>query len=231
MAGDSIDAFLKFGDGWVGPQKFPQIAGETTDKKYRDEGWMQIRNYTFDFTMQTEGSEEKLGDKGTQHRPDPVFAPVKITKLVDAASPLLFKALCVGAKYEKVHIRQRKAGGHGQHSGAEFWQIDLHDATIENVNWSASESGELMESLSLRYEYLKVTYTPQSHHGALDKPLPPQEHQLQGAEGLKDKDKTKAGAITDAQLTGVVDKVIAELKQRRLIGPGTGSGGTSGHGR
>ena len=231
MAGESIDAFLRFGDGWVGRSKFDPIIGETTDAAYRKGGWMQIRNYTFDFVMQTEGSEEKASEKGTQELPDPTFTPVKITKFVDTASPLLFKALCIGAKYDEVHLRQRKAGGHGEHAGVEFWQIEMQGVTIENVNWNAAETGELTESLSLRYEYIKVTYNQQSHHGAMEKPAVIKEHHLKGPEGLKDKDKKKTEGINESQVSGVVDKVIAELNRRGLIGHGTGSGGAPRHGR
>jgi type VI secretion system Hcp family effector len=235
MAGESIDAFVWFGKGRAGRNQrgaAPQIKGETTDTAYRDSGAIQIRNYTFDFTMQTEGSEEKEGNKGTEELPDPTFAPVKITKTVDTASPLLFEALCIGAKYEKVDIAQRKAGGHGAHSGAEFWHVELRDVTIDNVNWSATETGELTESFSLRYEYIKITYQPQSHKGGIDKPSAViREHRLKGAEGLKDKDKKKSDGMTDAQASGVVDKVIAELNRRGLIGHGSSTGGGSRHGR
>ena len=235
MAGESIDAFLWFKKGRVGQGgTLDDIKGETTDKEHRDKAAMQIRGYTFAFTMQSEGSEEKQGDKGQQELPDPSFQPVQITKSVDTASPLLFKALCVGAKFDEAHISQRKAGHSVGASGGEFWHLEMHGVTIDNVSWATDESGALTETLSLRYEYIKVTYLPQSLHGKLEKTVAPQEHGLRGAEGLKDKNKTQGngGVGNDpAQVAGLVDKVIAELSRRRLIGPGTGAGGTSQHGR
>lgn len=235
MAGESIDAFVWFGKGRAGRDlrgAAPQIKGETTDAAYRDRGAIQIKSYTFDFAMQTEGSEEKEGDKGTEELPDPKFEAVKIIKTLDTASPLLFEALCIGAKYDQVDIAQRKAGGHGQHSGAEFWHIELKDVTIETVNWSTADTGEVTENISLRYEYIKITYQPQSHHGGMDKPSVIREHRLKGPEALKDKDnKKKTDGISDSQVSGVVDKVIAELNRRGLIGHGSGTGGGPRHGR
>lgn len=234
MAGESIDAFVWFGKGRAGRNQrgaAPQIKGETTDAAYRDTGAIQIKSYTFEFTMQTQGSEEKEGEKGTDELPDPTFEPVKITKTVDTASPLLFEALCIGAKYDQVDIAQRKAGGHGEHSGAEFWRVELKDVTIESVNWSTADTGEVTENISLRYEYIKITYQPQSHRGGMDKPAVIREHRLVGAEGLKDKDKKKTDGINEGQVSGVVDKVIAELNRRGLIGHGSATGGGPRHGR
>jgi type VI protein secretion system component Hcp len=210
MAGE-IDAFLYFGPALKGG-KPPQIDGETTDviERKASDGYgksMAIQQYSIDFAHPMDHTEEmkNQSDGSQMHEPD--ISSISVTKLVDAASPMLLKALWEGTQYKDAWISQRKAGGGKGMSGDYFWQIELQEVAIENLTWSADSGGQTTETLKLRAtKGVYVQYFRQKKTGDLD--TTPIEYQAPIERPHK---KNGADDMTPSQIDAVVKEVLKRL--------------------
>jgi type VI protein secretion system component Hcp len=211
MAGE-IDAFLYFGRALKGG-KPPQIDGETTDVIEREasEGYgksMAIQSYSIDFVHQMDHTEEMKSQSDGSQMHEPEVSSISVTKLVDAASPLLLGALWRGTQYENAWISQRKAGGGKGMSGDYFWQIELQTVSIENLTWSADAGGQTTETIKLHAKTcVHAYYYKQRSSGE-------QVAKAIEYEALIKRPHNKNGAddMTPSQIDAVVKEVLKRLK-------------------
>lgn len=210
MAGETLDAYLTFTTGRAGRGPAPEIKGETKDLTEKSAGYssMQIKNYSLDFELETSGTEETSNQKKgelTTHQPN--FRDVKITKVVDIASPYLLNALCTAAIYDKVWISQRKSGASKDSTGDYFWEIELRDVTVSTLTWGADESGVPTENLTLKYNGITAWYTPQKRTGELDLGNAVEyDYDLQAAKPGKDR---SSSGMNGSDVDAVVKQVMA----------------------
>jgi type VI secretion system secreted protein Hcp len=132
--------------------KIDGIPGESIQPGYVD----HIDVVSFKLGVEQKGVSDFGGGAGAGKS---AFLPLRIFKYVDKASPLLFLACATGKHIKTVEFRARKAG-EGQ---PEYLKIKLEDVLISSVNHeSADQDGSniLLESLSLNFAKIEITYTP-----------------------------------------------------------------------
>jgi len=89
---------------------------------------------------------------------------VSIQKIVDAATPDLFRACCSGAHFAKGKITIRESGGDAP---VDYMVIDLTQVFVDSVSWGSAHGGDKpSESVSLSAASIKITYTAQTEKGA-----------------------------------------------------------------
>jgi type VI protein secretion system component Hcp len=214
MAGE-IDAFLYFGRALKGG-KPTQIDGETTDAIEREDSGgfgksMAIQQYSIDFAHPMDHTEEmkNQSDGSQMHEPD--ISSISVTKLVDAASPMLLRALWEGTQYKDAWISQRKAGGAKGKSGDYFWQIELQEVAIENLTWSADAGGQTTETIKLHANKgIFVQYFKQKPSG--DQVTSAIEYQA--VVERPHAKKNGADNMTPSQTDAIVKEVIKRLDKR-----------------
>lgn len=209
MAGETLDAYLTFTKGIAGRGAAPEIKGETKDATEKSGGWysMQIKSYAFTFELDTSATEETPNNKGETLAHHPQLKPVTVTKVVDIASPFLLAALCLGAKYDKVWISQRKSGAVKGATGDYFWELELRDVMVANLTWNAADDGIPVENITLEYQGISAWYAPQNRTGelALDKAVE-YDYDMQSADPGDKKNKT--ASLSDSDVNDLVKKVL-----------------------
>jgi type VI protein secretion system component Hcp len=211
MAGE-IDAFLYFGRALKGG-KPTQIDGETTDViESQDSGGfgksMAIQQYSIDFAHPMDHTEEMKNQSDGSQMHEPTISSISVTKLVDAASPMLLRALWEGTQYKDAWISQRKAGGAKGKSGDYFWQIELQEVSIENLTWNADAGGQTTETIHLKAtKAVYVQYFRQKQSGNLD--TTPIEYEAPIQRPHKG---NGADDMTPSQIDAVVKEVLKRLK-------------------
>jgi type VI protein secretion system component Hcp len=220
---DGIDAFLYFGRALKGG-KPQQIDGETTDTIEREavDGYgksMSIQTYNIGFKLDASLTEEHVNQSDDKQEHDPEITQITVTKLVDAASPILLSALWFGTQYRNAWISQRKAGGQKSRSGDYFWQIELREVSIIDLTWSADNGGQTMESITLHAaKGAYVQYFKQKHTGELEQSPINFEAAIHSKSNKNDKkngDQRNGGAtkLDTSQTRSVVNDVIQQLKR------------------
>lgn len=92
---------------------------------------------------------------------------LSIMKRVDCCSPEFFKKTMNGTHFDSAKMVLRKASGD---SPIEYFTIEMTHVFV--TSWQTSCSGDThgMESVSLSFEQVKVTYTPQNDDGTPGSP-------------------------------------------------------------
>ena len=136
------DAFLKI-DG---------IKGESTDDAHKD--WIEILSFGWGCAQQASATQSSSGG-GTVQRAD--FMDFNINKLMDSATPLLFKACAKGDHIKEVILELCRAGG----DKLKFMEYKMEHVIISNVSVGGSGGGDSSESVSFNYGKITQTYTKQ----------------------------------------------------------------------
>jgi type VI secretion system secreted protein Hcp len=89
------------------------------------------------------------------------ISELAIVKRVDQSSPTLMSYIRSHKEVAKATLTVRKAGT----TPLEYFRIELEKVRITSLN-AGSEESELNERLSLGFEKIRVTYTPQGASGA-----------------------------------------------------------------
>lgn len=140
----AFDAFLKI-DG---------IEGESTDDKHKNEIVIESWSFGATQTLAAGGSGRSAGKS--------CLSDISFVKLVDKASPALLSATMTGVRIPAATISVRKAGGRQE----DYLVIKMTDVLVTSVQHSGG--GEMpMESLSLNFGQVKLTYHPQKADGSL----------------------------------------------------------------
>jgi type VI secretion system secreted protein Hcp len=142
----AVDAFLKL-DG---------IDGESTDDKHKDEIVIESWSFGATQTLSSAGAGRASGKS--------CLSDISMVKYVDKASPLLLSAAVLGQHIPTAVMKVRKGGKEQQ----DYLIVTMKDVLVSSV--SQSGAGELpMESLSLNFSSLTLSYKPQKADGSLDK--------------------------------------------------------------
>lgn len=85
-----------------------------------------------------------------------------VSKRTDASSVPLFLACCKGDHFANAEVTIRRAGG----EQIEFLKYTFDTLFVEDISWSGGTGDEgPMETLSLAYGSVEMTYTPQNADG------------------------------------------------------------------
>ncbi len=147
----AFDAYLSLGK---------EIEGESTRKGFEK----QIEIYSFSWGVSNPttigpGTGGAGGGRAT-------LSSFNCMKATDKASPLLFQACASGKHFPKVTVSLNKAGG----DSVTYLTYEFENCFIESVQWSGSTGGDdrPMESLSIAFGKVTITYNAQAMTGAKD---------------------------------------------------------------
>lgn len=91
-----------------------------------------------------------------------------VSKLTDAASPILFQACCLGKHFPNAVVSICKAGG----DQAVYLEYKFDTVFIANIDWSGGGGDERpTETLSLAFHKVEMTYKKQKVDGTLGSPV------------------------------------------------------------
>jgi type VI secretion system secreted protein Hcp len=143
----AFDAFLKL----------DTIEGESTRKGFEKQ--MEILSFSFGaMNPVTIGSAAKGGGGGKAS-----LSAFSVMKISDAASPQMFQACCKGQHFPKAKVTLRKAGG----TAMDYLVYEFEKCYVDSIQWSGSSGGDdrPVESLSITFGKVTITYTPQDEKG------------------------------------------------------------------
>ncbi len=132
------------------------IKGESTDDKHKD--WIEVLSYNWGVSQMASATASSSGG-GAVQRAD--FQDLSIVKLMDSASPLLFKACAMGDHIDEVKLELCRAGG----DKLKYMEYKLTDVIISSVSIGGGGGGEPTESLTFNYGKIHQTYTKQARKG------------------------------------------------------------------
>jgi type VI secretion system secreted protein Hcp len=148
----AFDAFLKL-DG---------IPGESRDSKHKDE--IDLISFSWG-----ESRASSLNGGGGAATGRVSFQDFHFTHRVDKASTQLFLHCANGAHIKDATITCRKAG----ETPVEFLVYKLTDVLVSSCNDSGAPGAEdtPLETISLNFAQIEVSFTPQDQRGAPGEPL------------------------------------------------------------
>src|SRR5690606_23900028 len=85
-----------------------------------------------------------------------------VTKRTDKASPILFQACCSGKHFDKATLTIRRSGGE---TAVDYLIYEFGGVLVESIQWSGGGGDLPIESLTLAFARVKITYTPQDEKG------------------------------------------------------------------
>lgn len=114
----------------------------------------------------------------------PVFAPLRVFKYIDKATPILLVQCALGKRIPKVTLSLSSpnlalaAGGAGAlapaYAPGDFFKIVLTDVFISSINDgtdTTDSSGNLLETVVFEYARVEWTYTPANPNGGPGTPI------------------------------------------------------------
>lgn len=149
----AFDGFLKI-DG---------ITGECTDSKHTG-GWMEIMSYSWGVAQMGSGSISAIGGM-SKGKAD--FSDLTVVKMIDKASPALYKA-CAEGKHIKGAILELCQASGQKHC---FMKYTLSDVIVRSARPGGScqsTEGRPLEEVSLAYSKIEFEYTPLKQDGTPD---------------------------------------------------------------
>jgi len=143
----SLDAFIKI-DG---------IPGESTDKKHQD--WISVRSYSIGVEQKTSSYKH---DQGGAPVGRAEFDDLTITKGVDIASPLLFKACAKGTHIKEIIMQLHRAGG----DKVLYMEYKLTNSIISSWKPYGDEEHPMsVETVSFNPGKIELVYSQQNREG------------------------------------------------------------------
>jgi type VI secretion system secreted protein Hcp len=92
------------------------------------------------------------------------LSSISFQKVVDAATPDLFRACCSGKHFDTAKLTIRESGGD---SPVEYAVWDMTQAFVDSISWGAASGGDKpSESLSMSFASIKITYSAQAASGS-----------------------------------------------------------------
>jgi len=147
----AVDYFLKL-DG---------IPGESKDSKHKDT--IQIESWSWGESNSGSHGFGGGGGAGKVNMQDFSF-----TMGINKASPKLFLACANGQHIKEGLLTCRKAGKEGQ----EYLKIKFTDLLVSSYQTGGSAGNEVpLDSISLNFAKIEVSYAPQKPDGSLDSPV------------------------------------------------------------
>ena len=143
----AFDAFLKFGD----------IKGESQDAKHKEE--IEIASFSWGVS-QAGVSGGRGGGMGAGKA---AFTDFSVVKMVDKASPALFKACATGQHVKEVFVTLRRAGG----DQLDYLVYKFSDVMVTNYQASGVPQGGGLpdENISFNFSKVQIDYKMQNEKG------------------------------------------------------------------
>ncbi len=132
--------------------KFEGVDGEAQDKDHK--GWSDLGSFQQGITQ-----PGRSATGPTRRRGDVVMDDVVCTKELDKASPKLAESICKGKVFPKVEIDCTASTTDA--GRVTYYRYELKNAMVTSYDISGSGQAEEvpMETFSLNFEEIKVTYT------------------------------------------------------------------------
>jgi type VI secretion system secreted protein Hcp len=138
----ALNAYLKLTGAKQG-----EIKGSTPKGKGKGSDGIEISEFSFGVEAPRD-SQSGLPTGQRKHN------PIVITREVDAASPLLFQALCTNEVFKTALIEFDKVGTGGKASSIRT--IELINGRISSITHAPNHSGKRSERISFDYEQVLV---------------------------------------------------------------------------
>lgn len=138
--------------------KFDGVDGETKDKDHKN--WSDIASFTQGIHKPGGGATGQ-----SRRRGDTIMEDIQVSKELDKSSPKLAEAVCNGKVFPKVQIEL--TASYTDAGRVTYFAYELKNVQVTNYAVSgAGQSDQVpMESMSLNYEEIKVTYTENDSQG------------------------------------------------------------------
>jgi len=135
--------------------KIDGIDGESEDSNHKGE--IDVLSWSWGATQSGTMHSGKGGGSGKVSMGD-----LTINKLVDKATPNLWKECCTGKHFDKATLTCRKAGG----ESLVYYKLDLKGVLISGMqNGATTDDDRPTEMVSLNFAEFSVEYTPQDEKG------------------------------------------------------------------
>lgn len=144
----AIDVYLQI-DG---------IKGESQDADHQ--GWIELTSAQWG-VMQPRSATASTAGGHTAERCE--HRTLSIAKLADLASPILMQTCSMGKTIPKVRLECLRADGDGQR--VKYYEVELENVIIANIEQMVSQGSVLHDSIGLRYSKVKWKYTQQNIKG------------------------------------------------------------------
>jgi type VI secretion system secreted protein Hcp len=149
LGGDmAIDVYLQI-DG---------IKGESADSAHQ--GWIEISAAQWGVN-QPKSATASTGGGHTAERCE--HRTLTFSKLADLSSPLLMQSCSMGKTIPKAKLEMMRADGEGR--PVKYYEVELENVLIANVEQLVSEGNVLHDSVGLRFSKVKWKYTQQKIGG------------------------------------------------------------------
>jgi len=138
----------------------PTVNGDSTVKGFEQQ--IECSSYSWGVSMPSALGSSTGGSVGTAN-----FADLSVTKSADSSTADIFAGVVSGTHYGTITLTILAAGGD---SPINLMQYVLTNCMFTSFSQSgAGDSGSVpMESLSIGYDQIQVTYVPQSDSGSGD---------------------------------------------------------------
>ena len=156
---DGTTDIISSTDGTAGGTMFIQITGidgEATDDAHKD--WIEILSYSMGMADPEAGA---IG--ATRRRGTVVLEDIVVVKELDKASPKLMEKCAKGEVIPSLVMDVCRAAGE---SSSTYYKYELENVMVTSFYSSGStEEGVPMETITLNYEEITVTYTETDSEG------------------------------------------------------------------
>lgn len=134
------------------------IKGESGDSRHQ--GWIECTSINWSIT-QPKSATASTGGGHTAERAE--LGDIRISKLVDLASPMLAQLCACGKTIAKAKLEMQRADGGGQ--PVKYFEVELENVLIAHIAPSFNGGDVAAESLGLKFSKVKWKYTQQKIGG------------------------------------------------------------------
>ena len=141
--------------------KFDGVDGEALDKDHNK--WIELLSFNYDHALDPTCRVGGGGGGGGSSGDGRHHEPISVSKPVDAATPLLSRAMCTGEPIPEVNIEIC-----GRVNQPCYLKYKLTNVLVTSYSLSTGGSGGediLTENITLNFEEVKWTFTPPTKEG------------------------------------------------------------------
>jgi type VI secretion system secreted protein Hcp len=162
-----------------GPDGMSEVEGETTDAWFSRKGAFELLSFNFSMTQsdllvpdRKVQQASRSGDiEAAEEAVRAKFEAFTVTKMMDLASPKLYKACSTGTRFPAAMLALRKPGG----EYLLYIQFIFRDVAVTGITWDGGEGDKLpQETLTFTFKAMGLQYIKQAPRGQMGD-RPPQE--------------------------------------------------------